>query len=212
MRVFKRTMFLLCLALACLAEAPRVVSVKVEPRWPWNGLVDITCNMAGVETEGGMSYTFQLKGYDRDRDQEVAMRTLSLDGGKSFATYADGKVEGQGGASIQRFTWDAAKDCPMLNTTNFTVSVGMQVQLETYLVVDLSTGSSRYTNKAPDLSSDACRTTELWLHWIPAGIFTMGSPEDELWRFDDEAQHKVTLTQGALAPCPRWVCQLVVRR
>ena len=62
MSMSKRTMFLLCLAFVCLAEMPRVVSVKVEPRWPWNGLVDITCNTTGVV---GMRYTFQLKGYDR---------------------------------------------------------------------------------------------------------------------------------------------------
>jgi formylglycine-generating enzyme required for sulfatase activity len=187
-------MILLCLALVCLAENPRVVLVKVEPRWKWNGLVDITCDTAGVA--GNLLYTFQLKGYDKDRNQEVAMRTLSLDGGRSFATYADGKVDGRDGASIQRFTWDAAKDCPTLNTASFTVSVGVKVQAYIYLVVDLSTGRSRYANEAPDLSGDTCRTTELWLHWIPAGTFTMGSPEGELGRYSGEVQHEVTLTHG----------------
>jgi len=32
--------------------------------------------------------------------------------------------------------------------------------------------------------------------WIEQGTFTMGSPEDELGRYDDETQHEVTLTQG----------------
>jgi formylglycine-generating enzyme required for sulfatase activity len=32
--------------------------------------------------------------------------------------------------------------------------------------------------------------------WIPEGEFLMGSPEDELGRFDDETQHRVTITQG----------------
>jgi formylglycine-generating enzyme required for sulfatase activity len=31
---------------------------------------------------------------------------------------------------------------------------------------------------------------------IPAGAFTMGSPEDEPGRYNDEAQHQVTLTQA----------------
>ncbi len=74
-----------------------------------------------------------------------------------------------------------------------------------YMVVDLETGKTRYTNKAPDLSNDTCRTNELWLHWIPAGTFTMGSPKDELGRAevynsdgsdDSEALHEVTLTSG----------------
>ena len=32
--------------------------------------------------------------------------------------------------------------------------------------------------------------------WIKPGTFTMGSPEDELGRDDDEVQHQVTLTKG----------------
>ena len=32
--------------------------------------------------------------------------------------------------------------------------------------------------------------------WIDPGTFTMGSPEDELGRYDSEVQHEVTLTQG----------------
>ena len=84
----------------------------------------------------------------------------------------------------------------MLNTASFTVSVGAKAQSCIYMVVDLSTGTSRCTNDGPDLSGDACRTTELWLHWIPVGPFTMGSPEDELGRSSDEKQHEVTLTSG----------------
>jgi formylglycine-generating enzyme required for sulfatase activity len=32
--------------------------------------------------------------------------------------------------------------------------------------------------------------------WIPPGKFTMGSPKEEKERFDNETQHKVTLTKG----------------
>ncbi len=32
--------------------------------------------------------------------------------------------------------------------------------------------------------------------WIEPGSFLMGSPEDEAGRYDDEAQHEVTLTKG----------------
>jgi uncharacterized repeat protein (TIGR02543 family) len=65
----------------------------------------------------------------------------------------------------------------------------------TYLVIDLETWEYRYTDTAPNLADDTCRTTELWLRYIPKGTFTMGSPEDELGRFSDEVQHKVTLTK-----------------
>lgn len=34
------------------------------------------------------------------------------------------------------------------------------------------------------------------LRWIPPGSFLMGSPEDEVGRFDNEVQHRVELSQG----------------
>ena len=70
-----------------------------------------------------------------------------------------------------------------------------------YAVVDLSGGKNaesypvRFTNTPPNLENDICRTTELWLRWIPKGTFIMGSPESELGRYSDETQHEVTLTQ-----------------
>ncbi len=69
-----------------------------------------------------------------------------------------------------------------------------------YAVVDLSGGPNalsypvRYTNTAPDLNDDTCRTTELWLRKIPAGTFMMGSPSDELGYEGFEIRHEVTLT------------------
>ena len=71
-----------------------------------------------------------------------------------------------------------------------------------YKVVDLSAGPDaetyavRDSNEPPDVSSDACRTTELWLRYAPAGTFKMGSPEEEAGRFINEELHSVELTQG----------------
>ncbi|NCC93545.1 MAG: formylglycine-generating enzyme family protein, partial [Opitutae bacterium] len=71
-----------------------------------------------------------------------------------------------------------------------------------YLVVDLSEGPDA-TNwpvsylAAPPVGgwTDEYKTTKLVLRRIPAGAFTMGSPEDELGREGDEPQHEVTLTK-----------------
>ena len=71
-----------------------------------------------------------------------------------------------------------------------------------YLVVDLSGGSAAeaypvsYLDAVPpDGWTDEHKTTKLVLRRIPADAFTMGSPEDELGRFDVETQHAVTLTK-----------------
>jgi formylglycine-generating enzyme required for sulfatase activity/PKD repeat protein len=68
-----------------------------------------------------------------------------------------------------------------------------------YVVIDLSGGPSatrypwRYSKVGPE-NDDICRTDELWLRQIPAGVFTMGSPEDELGRKGErEGLHTVTI-------------------
>ena len=68
-----------------------------------------------------------------------------------------------------------------------------------YAVVDLSGGPDalsypvRYTNKAPDLDDDTCRTTELWLRKISVGTFMMGQAENEAPNAVENRQ-EVTLT------------------
>ena len=103
---------------------------------------------------------------------------------------------GPGSASYQ-MVWDAEKDNPRLKSSRIAVKVtAANPDTIPYMVVNLETGKYHLTINPPDLSDDTCRTTELWLRWIPAGTFMMGSPGNELGREDDETQHQVTLTRG----------------
>jgi formylglycine-generating enzyme required for sulfatase activity len=50
--------------------------------------------------------------------------------------------------------------------------------------------------------------------WIPPGRFIMGSPSDEVERFDDETQHEVVLTEGfwlADTVCTQALWEVVMR-
>ena len=121
-------------------------------------------------------------------------RIQSPDGG---VTYTGGKWVPAG------FTLEPGKGCQIYTANEGTLSFSSNVVDDDalYAVVDLSGGPDaesypvRYTNEATDLDDDTCRTTELWLRQIPASTFTMGSPEDEVGRDDDETQHQLTLTQ-----------------
>ena len=75
-----------------------------------------------------------------------------------------------------------------------------------YMVIDLSGGPSAesypisYLNEVPEGGwTEEYKTTKLVLSKINAGKFTMGSPDDELGRDDDEVQHEVTLTKPFFA-------------
>ena len=79
-----------------------------------------------------------------------------------------------------------------------TAATGAWAQTVTYpkyLVIDVATGSHRYTDDGPDLTNDLCRKGELWLRYIPAGTFLMGSATTEPGSNGCENQHWVKLTK-----------------
>ena len=133
--------------------------------------------------------------------------------GDSTSTVADEDPIGPATGServMRGGSWNnPAKDCrsaarlsnsssAFLNQIGFRVAY--QPPQDLYVVVDLSGGPNaasypvRYTSKAPDLSDDKCRTSELWLRKISAGTFMMGSSAFEVGRYDNEERHQVELT------------------
>ena len=173
-----------CLALYA-AENARVTNLAATPRTPWNGLVDITYSLECDTPDAAMSVSFQ--GFDYDRNESIPMTALTGDG-------ADGKLLLAGGP--YHIVWDSANDWPEGHSSEFTVTATAEVKETTplYLVVNLNTGAVTSSYTGPDLSDDTCRTTELWLRYIPKGTFIMGSPEGEVGRDSYETQHQVTLT------------------
>ena len=193
----KRLCFFLAICLLALgARAAEIIlkDITVTPRWPWNGLVDITYSVEFYGMTDDCHPTevwLNAWGKDYVKNETVEMKTLTGDG-------IDTPVLAGGPYTI---VWDAGKDAGQLfNSTDFTVT--LQTRLvkwqtnKTYLKINLEDWSYDFRDGGPNLSGDACRTTELWLRRIPRGTFLMGSPENELGRNGDEVQHQVTLTQA----------------
>ena len=165
-----------------------VTKVSVKPRWPWNGLVDITYSIEcdEVDEKGNPKDVYlDFSGYDNVRNMKIPMKTLTGAG-------ASAPVKHGGPYTV---TWDAFKDAPGVISSAFEVKIHALAVLGIYMVVNLETGSVRYTAEEPDLSNNTCRTTELWLRQIMPSKFSMGSPNNELGRRSDEIQHPVTLTR-----------------
>lgn len=149
--------------------------------------------------------------YDLVTDGEVTISvTISGDGGATWTVPATsltgavgpGVVAGTGKAIV----WDGGADWNGAHTAQGQVQVtATQDAGGDYLVIDLAAGPEAtsypvsYLAAAPEGGwTEEYKTTKLVLRRIPAGTFTMGSPEDELGHLAwvDETQHQVTLTKG----------------
>lgn len=181
--------------------AVSVTNVKVQQRWPWNGKVDIDYEVVSDNADDSV-FVYPLA-KENDRNIAIAPRTLSGDGVEPAMVGARVKP------GKHRMTWDMSVDEPTLHSSSFTVTLHA-VKGGMYLVVDLSGGPTadkypiRYSDTPPDITSDLCRTEELWLRLCLPGTFMMGSPTDE-WGRDYsslpsterayETLHQVTLTK-----------------
>ena len=184
-------MMLFLISVSIKAGEILLKDITVTPRWPWNGLVDITYSVEIKDYPSDFHPTeVWVSGFGKDyvKNETVEMKTLTGEG-------IDTPVLAGGPYTI---VWDAGKDVPNFNSTDFTVTLYPLVKwhtTKTYLKINLEDWSYDFRDGGPNVSNDTCRTTELWLRRIPRGTFTMGSPEDELGRNGDEVQHQVTLTQ-----------------
>jgi formylglycine-generating enzyme required for sulfatase activity len=150
-------------------------------------------------------------------EQEVYIEAFESSGEIQFAEVSN--------ALIYRIEWAPSAGGPWTNTWTsqanlfpsltgsgtITATVPMLYRVvatsssNTYLVIDLAGGPSAtnypvsYLNAVPPGGwTDEYKTTKLVMRRIPAGTFTMGSPTNELGRFEgkeDETQHEVTLTK-----------------
>ena len=188
----------LTLSLPALA-AVTVSDVKIQQRWPWNGLVDIDYTVT-CDTPDADIYVYPTA-LDGDRRITIAPRTLTGAG-------ATGPVK----AGTHRMTWDLAADNRGLHSSAFTVTIHAYAGAAPYMVLDLSAGAEAthypvtYHSACPDLTDDAYRTTKMVFKLVIPGTFMMGSPSTEAGRTDNEDLHQVTLTQPfymAIYECTR---------
>ena len=169
-------------------SAVTITNVTCQQRYPWNGLVDIDYEIQSDDAEA--QYFVYPKGEDRRLGEKIIMHTLMGDGATNAV-----------GVGKHRMIWDAKADMPNFHTPDFAVTLQTIAQGAQYLVIDLSGGTNavtypvRYSTTPPDITTDKCRTTELWLRLILPGTFMMGSPETERNRKSDEQYHPVRLTR-----------------
>ena len=166
-----------------------VTSVNAQQAWPFKRSVVINYTLAS-DTQSVMPvFTVDFYGtFD--------------DGSTTFKLNERGTLEKDGAngvlfeAGAHKVIWNPSSDLTLKsNNLKIKVSATDVTSTADYLVFDLTTSSVRASSVGPNLSSDDCRTKELWMRRIEPGTFNMGSPSGELGRESDETQHSVAITE-----------------
>ena len=191
MSAVRKTVEILAIALGawtCLADMPAVAHVRAEQRSDGSKKVDIYYSVSDPE---GDRLTV---GVEASADgAAIPMASLAGDFGQGVAPGTD-----------KHIVWDAGADWngQYSPAVRFTVTAWDASEGE-YLVIDLSGGVGASSYPVSYLTAvpsggwtDTYKTTRLVLRKIPAGTFTMGSPEGEMGGYSEENQHAVTLTKA----------------
>ena len=179
----KFCIFVLLLSSVVLADNAATNTTSTQ-RWPWNGKVDITYTLTATTTN--TTPVFSVKFFvQAPNGTPTELTTLTGDAATGITL----------GAGPKKTTWDAAA---ILGTNVYTASYKIGVYAEdvteeaTYLKLDLATYKMTTSTVGPDVSSNApSKYAELWFRRIE-----MGSATSEPERWDDEAEHTVTLTKA----------------
>ncbi|MDO5319227.1 MAG: formylglycine-generating enzyme family protein [bacterium] len=170
-----------------------VTNVVSRQRYPWNGLVDIDCEIACSDPTTNINLYLSAK--DNAANKSLSVRHVWLESDATHTNALEVK------AGKHRIVWDAGTDAP--NVVSGDVTIDVQALVGTnYLVIDLSGGANAASYPVSYLGAepqggwtDEYKTDKLVLRMIQPGTFTMGSPADEVGRWSYEDQHTVTLTK-----------------
>ena len=156
-----------------------ISDVIVRQQWPWNGKVNIDYILHGEEGS--------------QHDIAVTLRN-----GSSVITNEYGSLSGDligVTPGARRIVWDPAYNSPTYQDAlmvNFSASLSTAEDDNTYMIVDLSKGTSATSEDPYPVSfmsappadgwTDEYKTDKLVLRRIPAGTAVLGSPDDEIGR------------------------------
>ena len=185
---------LLAVMVAAADVTVGVANVVSRQRYPWNGLVDIDCEVTCSDPATNINLYLSAK--DNAAGKSLSVRRVRLEGATAFTNALEVK------AGKHRLVWDAGTDAPNTVSDDVTIDVQALVGTGTYLVIDLSGGANAASYPVSYLGAepqggwtDEYKTDKLVLRMIQPGTFTMGSPAGEVGRYAYENQHTVTLTK-----------------
>ncbi len=175
----KLTVLMMSLLTAlAFADAPQILNMSAKQRYPWNGKVDISFEIAGELPEGGASAwnapVFSLTATNR-ADGTCHVASADAVSGDTDAT-----------AGTHHVVWDLDAQGLAFKSDEVVFSVTYTVPHPRYCVIDLSAGADAESypvsmmNEPPSggFNTDDYKMTNLVLRLIDPGTFKMGGSYD----------------------------------
>ena len=129
MKILTTVLFAILMTLAAFAT-PTVTDVVAKQRYPWNGLVDITCKVSGIdETIADRQFVVSAVFPDSENAVKMSKAWVVRDGVKSGNLAADANGN-------YRLLWDAKADLGEARYTNMIVRVIIKERLMVQLWTD----------------------------------------------------------------------------
>ena len=181
----------------CIMEVQAGVAlsnVKVQQRYPWNGKVDISFNIAGTRQNNSVI----IRALDTETGRTLDVRSLYDDNGQLILPPI------KMGTGKHHIVWNADEDVEAGFKTEslaVTVSAGKYYDHPLYCVVDISGGPTAphypvtYLDGVPDGGwTEEYKTQKIVLRLIQPGRFIEGPNDGNTW-FADNSFREVTLTK-----------------
>ena len=103
-----------------VSAAPTVTDITAKQRYPWNGLVDISCKVSGIEADAG-GYEFAVVAVDKETGKEYTVSNFSIQHNGEGVTGLD--VYENGDYSL---LWNAREDMGQVVIERMTVRITLE--------------------------------------------------------------------------------------
>ena len=180
MKILTTVLFAILMTLAAFAT-PTVTDVVAKQRYPWNGLVDITCKVSGIdETIADRQFVVSAVFPDSENAVKMSKAWVVRDGVKSGNLAADANGN-------YRLLWDAKADLGEARYTNMIV----RVIIKERLMVQLWDGGPYWATT--NIGAEKPEDYGYYFWW---GDTVGYKRENDKWVASDGSNSKFSFTSG----------------
>ena len=142
-------------AIEFVSATPTVTDITAKQRYPWNGLVDISCKVSGIEADAG-GYEFAVVAVNKETGREYTVSNFSIQ-------HNGEEVSDVCGNGDYSFLWNAREDMGQIVIERMTVRITLEALAVSVGKVQLWAGGPYWADR--NIGADAPWDYGLYFWW-----------------------------------------------